>query len=93
MTQRTFLDKKMSISASEIGQYYFCSMAWYLNRCGFKPKLSSLQRGLEKHDNISELLNKIEKQEKQFRLLRWFAILIFFFALVILFIEVILSIF
>lgn len=93
MAHRTFLDKKLSIRASEIGQYYFCSMAWYLQRRGIKPESPHILNGLEKHDAIDISLNKIEKREKQFRFLRWMAILIFFFALVVFILEVSLSTF
>jgi hypothetical protein len=44
------------ISASEIGQYHFCSKAWHLQRCGYEPKSPMLEIGTKKHIELLQLL-------------------------------------
>jgi len=50
--------KKEVISASEIGQFYFCSNAWYLQKCGFKPESIHLEKGITKHQELGNILEK-----------------------------------
>jgi len=49
-------DKRKTIRSSEIGQHEYCSIAWYLQRCGFKPDSKLLDKGSKVH---VELGNKI----------------------------------
>lgn len=36
------------LKASEISEYLFCSIAWYMRRCGHEPKPQKLERVVEK---------------------------------------------
>lgn len=52
------------ISASEIGQYHFCSIAWYLQRCGYEPKSSMLDIGTKKHAELGKIINQSQTKMK-----------------------------
>ena len=90
---RVFQNGMIPIRASEIGQYSFCSTAWYLQRCGIKPESSSLLRGIKEHELLGVQFTEIKKKERNVHLLRRCAILICIIALIISVIEVSLSIF
>ncbi|MBN2066353.1 MAG: hypothetical protein JW771_06060 [Candidatus Thermoplasmatota archaeon] len=52
------------ISASEIGQYHFCSVAWYLKKCGYDPQSPSLARGAQKHEALGAIVDHVEQSTK-----------------------------
>ena len=43
MGKRKVLKKTDVLSASEIGQYHYCSCAWHLQRCGYEPESPYLE--------------------------------------------------
>lgn len=51
---------KPVLKASEVGQFAYCSVAWHLERQGYKPKSSALGKSLEEQ---VELGIKIEPPE------------------------------
>jgi hypothetical protein len=51
-------ERKPMIYASEIGQYHFCPIAWYLQRCGYKSSSSYIHQGEKKHNKYGEMLHK-----------------------------------
>jgi hypothetical protein len=53
---------KIIISASEISAYYFCPVAWYLQRQGYKPTSILVKMGKKKHKKLGKILIKAEKQ-------------------------------
>jgi len=81
--------KSIIISASEIGQYHYCSIAWYLQKCGYKPKSQSLEIGLEKHKKLGETLDQVHKNLIKSKITAFFGYTILFFSLLILIFEVI----
>ena len=52
------------IRASEIGQYSYCSMSWYLQRCGFKPDSPMLDVGKKAHVDLGNTINSIQNELK-----------------------------
>jgi len=82
--------KNEIISASEIGQYYFCSNAWYLQKCGYKPESVFLDVGKEKHRKIGEVIVKAEHENKKSKLLALVGYLILIFLILTIIFEVIL---
>jgi ATP/ADP translocase len=84
------IDKNTVISASEIGQYYYCSIAWHLQRKGFKPESELLEKGQKKHDELGRLINRTEKKMVKSRILAVMGYIILFFSILIFIFEVIL---
>jgi len=78
------------ISASEIGQFCYCSISWYLQQCGYKPDSPKLEIGIKTHEDLGriiEISNKSSKKSKVFALIGY---LILIFGVFILIHEVIL---
>ena len=59
------------LSASEIGQYMYCSHAWLLQRYGYKAESPFLEQGKQAHRNLG---NTIEGFEIRIRYARWYAL-------------------
>lgn len=64
-TRQTSFKNSEIISASEIGQYHYCSISWYLRKCGHEPISALLDAGAEKHAQLDDVLNKTEKGMKR----------------------------
>lgn len=74
------------INASEIGQYRYCSAAWFLQRCGFKPESESLKLGKKKHIKLGENIDRVERQESHsnlFRIVGYFLLVIGFLLIIL----------
>ena len=78
------------ISASEIGQYYFCSMAWYLQKCGYKPESMSLELGTKKHENLGKIIAKTQSETRKSKIFTLVGYLLLTSAVLIFIFEVIL---
>jgi CRISPR/Cas system-associated exonuclease Cas4 (RecB family) len=48
------------LSASEIGQYLYCSRAWQLHRMGYEPESPSLAPGKQAHVALGDRLDGFE---------------------------------
>jgi hypothetical protein len=59
------------LSASEIGQYVFCSCAWQLRRLGYEPESPFLEPGKQAHVALGERMDCLERK---IRYSRWCAI-------------------
>ena len=55
--KRIFFRSTDIIRASEIGQFHFCSIAWYLQKSGYEPKSSMLDFGAKKHLELGKLMD------------------------------------
>lgn len=89
--QFSMKQKKQRISASEIGQFHFCPISWYLQKQGFAPASSLLKRGKKTHEHLGSILVKTEKTKKRIVLLRLLGLVFLFMAIVILVFEVFLG--
>ena len=56
--------RKPILKASEIGQFIYCPVAWYLQRQGYKVESPVLDRGSEKHVDLGEQIDSVTKSEK-----------------------------
>ncbi|KYK24882.1 hypothetical protein AYK24_05700 [Thermoplasmatales archaeon SG8-52-4] len=65
----TCFNEKEIISASEIGQYHYCSIAWYLQRCGYQPKSEMLNIGIKKHMEMGKIIDYTQLSNKKSRIL------------------------
>jgi hypothetical protein len=90
MGKRTLLKKTDVLSASEIGQYHYCSYAWILQRCGYKPESPFLESGKQMHVALGKTLDNFEVK---MRYSQWYTLLGFIvlcIAFLLIFFEVIL---
>ena len=90
MSNNRKINKNSVISASEIGQFSYCSIAWFLQKQGFKPDSDLLQIGKKKHFEIGNLINNAEKNLLKSKILAWIGYIILFFSILIFIFEVLL---
>ena len=57
-------NKNQTIKSSEIAQHEFCSIAWYLQRCGHKPISTLLAVGVKAHKKMGNKMNSMQKYEQ-----------------------------
>lgn len=84
------IDRNSVISASEIGQYCYCSIAWHLQRQGLKPDSEMLEEGQKKHDELGHLINKTERKMVKSSILAMIGYIILFVSILLLIFEVLL---
>ena len=48
------------ISASEVGQYTYCPISWYLQRVGYRPDSKMLDIGKKAHEIYGNNIDSIE---------------------------------
>jgi hypothetical protein len=90
MRKQSLQKKSDVLSASEIGQYSYCSLAWFLQRCGYEPESPYLDLGKQDHIALGNTLDGFEAQKRHARWLMILGLLVFCAAVVLLFFEVIL---
>lgn len=81
-------DRNNVISASEIGQFCYCSIAWHLQRQGLKPDSESLEKGQKKHDDLGQLMHRNERKIVKSKILATAGYIILFFSILLLIFEV-----
>lgn len=67
ITRQTSFKDTDIISASEIGQYHYCSIAWYLQRCGYEPKSPMLDIGAKKHVELGRIMDHTQTNIRRSR--------------------------
>lgn len=65
ITKQTCSKDSDLISASEIGQFHYCSIAWYLQKCGYTPKSQKLYAGTKKHIELGRILEHTQSNSKK----------------------------
>jgi len=88
--KNSLYNDKEILSASEIGQFHYCSIAWYLQKCGFQPKSKMLEIGRKKHKEMGKILNYTQLNYKKSRILARIGYFLMFMGLLIFLFEVIL---
>lgn len=68
-TKQTQLKGTEILSASEIGQYQYCSIAWYLQKCGYEPQSHFLDVGAKKHAELGHIMDSVQTKTKTSRAL------------------------
>jgi len=59
------LNRNNVLRASEIGQYMYCSIAWYLQRCGYEPDSPLLDAGKKIHVDLGKTIDNIQDETKR----------------------------
>jgi hypothetical protein len=90
MNKEKQINKNDIISASEIGQYSFCSTSWYLQRSGFKPISSRIEEGKKFHHRLGNSIEVIKKNNKISKRLIFYGVLFVIFSIIMIILEVIL---
>lgn len=78
------------ISASEIGQYHFCSKAWFLHRCGYVPESPLLEIGSKKHVELGRVVDYTQRNVKRYQAFAIAGYLLLFFGIMVIIFGVIL---
>jgi len=79
---------KYRISASEIAQFHFCPMSWYLWKQGFSPASIHLKSGKMKHKKIGHLLTRSIILKKMVVMLEAVGVFLVIFSLLFYIIQV-----
>ena len=82
-------EKDFIISASEIGQYNYCSISWYLQKIGYEPDSPFLEIGTQKHSNLGKIIDKTSHEKKKSNKLMISGLVLFTISIIILVFEVI----
>ena len=79
---------KKLISASELAQYQYCSIAWKLKKLGYIPNSKSLEIGGKKHEQYGRIIDINKNLNKKSNIFVIISILLFVIAIILLIIEV-----
>jgi len=85
--------KKLSdnvISASEIGQYHYCSIAWYLQRCGYEPLSDRLDAGVKIHTTLGDAIDYTKLNTRKSKILAYLGYILLVIGALLVIFEVIL---
>ena len=83
------LSKKI-ISASEIGQYNYCTVAWFLQRCGYEPLSKSLDSGAKAHIELGKILDYTKLNTKKSKIFSYIGYILLTIGFLLFLFEVIL---
>jgi hypothetical protein len=89
-TQQNLSKASDVLNASEIGQYHYCSLSWYLQRCGYEPKSPSLKNGVKKHAEFGDIIDYTKAYTKKSNVFSYIGYLLLITAVLIVLVEVIL---
>ena len=92
-TKKTQFRESDLISASEIGQYHYCPVAWYLQKCGYEPQSPLLEICIEKHVKHGNIIDRVQVSAKKSKVLAAAGYMLLIVAVLIIILEVILYIF
>jgi hypothetical protein len=90
MGQKKIQLSKKVISASEIGQYNYCSVAWFLQRCGYEPKSKSLDVGVKAHIELGTILDYTKQNTTKSKILSYIGYILLIIGLLFFLFEVVL---
>jgi len=77
------------INASEIGQFSYCSISWYLQKQGYKPESELLDIGTAKHKKLGRVIDITNKNFKVSFYLKLIGLILLLTSFIILFLEVV----
>ena len=89
-TKQTQFRESDVISASEIGQYHYCPVAWYLQKCGYEPISPLLEIGKKKHVKHGDIIDRLQVSEKKSKVIAAVGYMLLIVVASIIIIEVIL---
>ena len=81
--QLSIKEKDFMINASEIGQYTYCSVAWYLQKKGYKPNSPFLEIGSIKHHDLGTIIDKTSHEKKKSNMLAIVGLALFVISIIL----------
>ena len=90
MGQKKPNSSKKIISASEIGQYNYCSVAWFLQRCGYEPISENLDAGAKAHIELGNIIDYTKINTKKSRVLSYIGYVLLIIGVLFFLFEVVL---
>jgi hypothetical protein len=88
---RQKVQKKTDVlSASEMGQYIYCSTAWFLQRCGYEPESRFLEPGKQAHISLGNTMDDIKRTMRSARRVGLLGLAVLFIAIFVFLFGVIL---
>jgi len=87
--RQTIFKETDVINASEIGQYHYCPVAWYLQKCGYKPQSPLLEIGIKKHVELGKIIDDTQIKIKNSKIIAFVGYLLLILSVIILLIKVI----
>jgi hypothetical protein len=90
MGQKKIQLSKKVISASEIGQYNYCSVAWFLQRCGCEPSSKYLDAGVKAHIELGTILDYTKQNTTKSKILSYIGYILLIIGLLFFLFEVVL---
>ena len=75
----TLINNPEIIRASEIGQYHYCPVSWYLQKCGYEPKSPYLETGKKKHKELGftiDYVNVKNNRSRKYAILGYLCLLV-----------------
>ena len=89
-TKQTQFSESDVISASEIGQYHYCPVAWYIQKCGYEPQSELLEIGKKKHVKHGDIIDCVQVSAKKSKVIAAAGYMLLIVAALIITFEVIL---
>ncbi len=80
--------KSNVINASEIGQFHYCSISWYLQKLGYKPDSKVFIKGNMKHEKLGEAIDKSKDKKSLANIVLLIGILFLILSFLIMIFEV-----
>jgi len=80
--------KSTLFTASEIGQYHFCPISWFLQKHGFTPASHLLQKGKTTHQHLESIVKKVDRKKQHTKIILLVTLFFFFLGILLYFIEV-----
>lgn len=71
------------IKSSEIAQYEYCPVGWFLQKKGYEPKSPSIDVGKNIHIDLGEKITALQTKEKTSRYLLYIGLVLIIIAILL----------
>ena len=75
---------KPVLKASEVGEFAYCSVAWYLERQGCKPESPALEESSEEHADLGVKIESLSEAEQSSKRLSYIGYALLLVAVIVL---------
>ena len=78
------------ISSSELGQFNYCSISWYLQKIGYEPKSQKINIGKNEHIKVGRIIEETQQKIKKIKIYAKVGYILLFLGIIIFIFGVIL---